>query len=85
MTEVQNMTKKPNFAEIFGDGPDAYICEGYFDGKRVDSPEPGPNQHPLYVHGFVNGRDDANIRRHGQTAHQRRMALAQILLVEMRQ
>jgi len=73
---------KPDFVEIYGDGPDALICEGYFDGKKIASPEPGPNRHPLYVHGFANGRDDAGINRHGQTAQQRRQALKYILSAE---
>lgn len=49
---------RPDFKSVFPDGVDAEICEGYYDGRRPDSVEPGPNQHPAYIHGFKNGRDD---------------------------
>ena len=48
----------PNFKEIFGNTLDAECCEGYYDGRRMNNPEPDPNRHPAYIHGFRNGRDD---------------------------
>ncbi len=72
---------KPNFLEIFGNELDAELCEGYYDGSRTDSPEPGPNRHPAYIHGFWNGRDDnecaRKVRRFPRkTAHETRETLA---------
>ena len=49
---------RPDFSEIYDDPIDAACCAGYYDGRRPDSPEPGPNDHPMYIHGFKNGRDD---------------------------
>lgn len=49
---------KPDFHAIYDDPLTAECCEGYYDGRRPDSPEPGPNRHPAYIHGFLNGRDD---------------------------
>lgn len=36
----------------------ADMIEGYLDGRRADSPEPGINRSASYRHGFANGRDD---------------------------
>ena len=47
-----------DFHNIYGDPLTAECCAGYYDGRRPTSPEPGPNRHPAYVHGFKNGRDD---------------------------
>lgn len=52
------MAGTPNFRAVYPDPLDAECCEGYYDGRRPESPEPGPNRHPAYVHGFLNGRDD---------------------------
>lgn len=52
------MTRRPDFHAIYDDPLDAECCEGYYDGRRPESPEPGPNRHPAYIHGFLNGRDD---------------------------
>jgi hypothetical protein len=60
--------------KIFMDPLDAECCNGYYDGRRTDSPEPSSNRHPAYIHGFMNGRDDARITPHGQTAAERRAA-----------
>lgn len=49
---------RPDFRTIYPDPLDAERVEGYYDGRRIDSPEPGPNRHPAYIHGFLNGRDD---------------------------
>lgn len=62
---------KPDFHAIYPDPLEAECCEGYYDGRRPDSPEPGPNRHPAYIHGFMNGRDDIGVR-HGKTAQERR-------------
>jgi len=61
-----------NWREIYPNELDAELCEGYYDGKRVASPEPGPNRHPAYIHGFRNGRDDSNITKRHENAQQRR-------------
>lgn len=68
----------PDFHAIYPDPLDAECCNGYFDGRRPDSPEPSSNRHPAYIHGFENGRDDAGIRLHGETAQQRRDTWAYI-------
>lgn len=47
-----------NWRAIYPDEFDAEICEGYYDGRMPDSPEPSSNRHPAYIHGFLNGRDD---------------------------
>lgn len=47
-----------NWKEIYPNGLDAEICEGYYDGRRLDIQNPSSNRHPAYVHGFMNGRDD---------------------------
>lgn len=65
MTEI-------NWKEIYPDPIDAECCEGYYDGRRPDSPEPSSNRHPAYIHGFRNGREDAGICRRDETAQQRR-------------
>ena len=52
---------------------------GYAHGHDSDYPEPGDNNSRAYVHGFENGRDDSGIRKHGQTAQERRDAWAQIV------
>lgn len=49
---------RPDFHQIYDDPLDAECCAGYYDGRLPDSPEPGANRHPAYVHGFLNGRDD---------------------------
>ncbi|MFN7002168.1 MAG: hypothetical protein ACK4NW_01915 [Roseinatronobacter sp.] len=64
---------RPDFHAIYPDPLDAATCEGYYGGRRIDSPDPGPNRHPAYIHGFINGRDDIGVK-HGQTAQQRREA-----------
>ena len=74
---------KPNFKEIYTNEFDAELCEGYYDGRRPDSPEPGSNRHPAYIHGFMNGRDDIEcfmkVRRFPRrTAQQTRDALKMI-------
>lgn len=51
---------KPDFHKIYQSQLDAELTEGYWDGRRSDSPVPGHNRHPAYVHGFMNGRDDIN-------------------------
>ena len=61
----------PDFDQIFPDRLDAEVCEGYYDGRRLENPEPSTNRHPAYIHGFRNGRDDIG-QRHGKTAQQRR-------------
>lgn len=48
----------PDFHKIYENPLDAECCEGYFDGRRPESPEPSGNRHPAYIHGFKNGRDD---------------------------
>lgn len=63
---------RPDFHAIYDDPLDAECCEGYFDGRRPDSPEPSSNRHPAYIHGFRNGRDDARITPRHETAQQRR-------------
>jgi hypothetical protein len=63
---------KPDFHAIYADPFDAECAEGYFDGRRRDSPEPGTNRHPAYIHGFRNGREDAGITPRFETAQQRR-------------
>ncbi len=60
-----------DLSKVFPNPLDAQCVEGYFDGKDIANPEPGPNRHPAYIHGFMNGRDDIGIK-HGQTAAQRR-------------
>lgn len=62
---------------IYADPFDAEMCSGYYDGRRLESPEPSSNRHPAYVHGFINGRDDIGVK-HGQTAEQRRQGLKMI-------
>ena len=62
----------PDFHAIYPDPLDAEVAAGYYDGRRPDSPEPSGNRHPAYIHGFMNGRDDAGIRKHFQTAQERR-------------
>ncbi len=37
---------------------EAEMCEGYFDGRDLSSPEPSANRTFCYRHGFANGRDD---------------------------
>ena len=69
---------KPDYKKIFDDPLEAELCEGYYDGHRPESPEPGPNRHPAYIHGFINGRDDIGIR-HGDNAQQRREKWAYIV------
>ena len=69
---------KPDFHAIYPDPLEAECCEGYYDGRRPDSPEPGANRHPAYIHGFMNGRDDIGIR-HGYTAQERRETWALIV------
>jgi hypothetical protein len=69
----------PDFHKLYPDLIDAECCHGYYDGRRPDSPEPSSNRHPAYIHGFVNGRDDAGIRRHSQTAEVRRRVWALIV------
>lgn len=64
---------------IYPDPLDAECCNGYYDGRRPDSPEPSSNRHPAYIHGFRNGRDDAGITRRHETAQQRREAWAMIV------
>ncbi|MGN7867733.1 hypothetical protein [Paracoccus sp. 22332] len=64
---------KPDFHAIYPDPLDAECCEGYWDGRRHDSPEPSGNRHPAYIHGFRNGREDAGIAERCETAQQRRM------------
>jgi len=54
---------KPNFASFYTNPLDAECAEGYWDGRRLGGPEPGPNRHPAYIHGFKNGRDDAMCSR----------------------
>lgn len=49
---------KPDFRALYPDPLDAECCEGYYDGRRPDSPEPSNNRHPAYIHGFRCGRDD---------------------------
>jgi len=71
---------KPDFKEIYDSEFDAELCEGYYDGRRVSSPEPGSNRHPAYVHGFMNGRDDIGRRsgmppRTSRTAEKKRQSL----------
>lgn len=34
------------------------MVEGYFDGRKKDSPEPSGNRSRAYRHGFQSGRDD---------------------------
>lgn len=69
---------KPDFHKIYDDPIDAECCDGYYDGRRVDSPEPSSNRHPAYIHGFRNGRDDAGITVRYETAQQRRDIFALI-------
>lgn len=61
----------PDFHAIYPNPLDAECCNGYYDGRRINSPEPSSNRHPAYIHGFINGRDDIGIRN-GETAQQRR-------------
>lgn len=68
-----------NWAAIFPDELDAECCEGYYDGRRPDSPEPSSNRHPAYIHGFRNGRDDARITLRPESAQERREIWAQIV------
>ncbi len=68
----------PDFHAIYADPLDAEFCAGYYDGHRIDSPDPSSNRHPAYIHGFLNGRDDIGIR-HGKTAQQRRETWALIV------
>lgn len=68
----------PDFSRIYPDELDAECCAGYYDGRRQASPEPGPNRHPAYIHGFINGRDDIGVK-HGQTADERRKKWAYIV------
>lgn len=49
---------RPDFHAIYADPVEAELCSGFYDGYRKESPEPGPNRHPAYIHGFRNGRDD---------------------------
>jgi len=35
------------------------MTEGYVDGRNLNNPMPGDNRSEAYVHGFLNGRDDA--------------------------
>lgn len=72
---------KPDFAKIYRSPIDALVCEGYYDGSRRDSPEPGPNRHPAYIHGFRNGRDDMH-GKPSRTAQEARDALAYIEATE---
>lgn len=69
---------KPDFHAICDDVIDAECVEGYWDGRRKESPEPGPNRHPAYIHGFRNGREDAGLARRYETAQQRREIFALI-------
>ena len=69
---------RPDFNAIYPDPLDAECCEGYYDGKRKDSPEPSSNRHPAYIHGFMNGRDDAGLMKLRKTAQERRDAWAMI-------
>lgn len=74
---------RPNFWKIYKSDFDAEMCAGYYDGKRLDTPEPGSNRHPAYIHGFMNGRDDAECSRGirkfpRRTAQEAREALALI-------
>ncbi len=59
--------KRPDFKAIWPNELDAEVCEGYYDGMRIDSPEPGPNRHPAYIHGFINGREDIGVIPVGET------------------
>jgi len=78
---------KPDFAKIYPDFIMQQVCEGYYDGRRPDSPEPGTNRHPAYIHGFRNGRDDyrcsARLQKWpSRTAQESREALAYIEATE---
>lgn len=76
---------KPDFHSIYSDPLVADCAEGYFDGRRKDSPEPGTNRSPAYIHGFTNGRDDAGIPtplNTKTTAQQRREKWAYIVASE---
>lgn len=53
---------KPDFRKLYQNIIDAECRSGYWDGRRPCSPEPGPNRHPAYIHGFMNGRDDMTKR-----------------------
>ena len=68
----------PDFRNIYPDEVDAECCAGYYDGRRKDSPEPSSNRHPAYIHGFLNGREDAGIRMRPETAQERRDLIAGI-------
>lgn len=63
--------------KVYADPLDAECCHGYFDGRRPDSPEPGINRHPAYIHGFRNGRDDLR-GRPSRTAEDARQVWAYI-------
>ena len=54
------------------------LMTGYLDGLDPDSPEASDNRSPAYIHGFLNGREDAGIKARPETAQQRRDLLAAI-------
>lgn len=37
-------------------GIDAHFCEGYHDGRILDTPTPSANRHPAYRHSWEVGR-----------------------------
>lgn len=74
---------KPDFKAIYSKEFDSELCEGFYDGRRPSSPDPGSNRHPAYIHGFWNGRDDSEVSsgvrcRPRRTAEETRKALAYI-------
>jgi hypothetical protein len=52
----------PDFKNIYAKELDAELCAGYYYGSRKSTPEPTNKDHPAYIHGFLNGRDDLNHR-----------------------
>lgn len=41
---------------IYPDPFDAEFANGYYDGRRLDTPEPNANRHPAYRHSWEVGR-----------------------------
>ena len=45
-----------------GERAEDEMVEGYYDGRRPDSPEPSGNRSRAYRHGFQSGRDDLALK-----------------------
>lgn len=53
---------------------EAEYAWGYFDGRRIDTDEPGPDMSPRYVHSFRIGRAEINGTPYPSAAELRRKA-----------